>query len=497
MAVDYTNVINERVQGCKTTYNAMVSIFSDLGVPGFIAQAVSALVAGLIAAGSILYVLVLLTFVSLGTTVAQFVLDTIKAIREDGAGDFAAVTGEAMGEFFGADTSNIDFSAGKTPQDAANRAKQLGDLLVSTMQNAIGDQPITDVSQGAAGAKALAGFGMNFATSNAFISMMLEVLSDERLSDFAKLGEDMTRVVGLSRLTHQALRPLVRNGIETPYDRAMRATYRPDLIAPAELVKAFLAGRIQESDCDRWLAEHGYSDTFVTELKAQHTPDLKAEEIDLLQALGAFDTTTSSGQLKAQGLPDSIAGWRMQVLEWKRLEKLRDRILAYVYDQIKQGYLPSLAMNDAVAKLKLPQDEADLWIAAVGYFENIPRKRLSQGEILFLYEAAQITLTDVQSWLVSEGYSYADQQFMLTFFELKAAAAASSRTGGAAAKAANLHKEHIAYVTDEITGLWGRSPTTAELSYWVTLLDNGQRTKHDFTTELKSLDTSGPAIPPA
>ena len=81
---------------------------------------------------------------------------------------------------------------------------------------------------------------------------------------------------------------------------------------------------------------------------------------------------------------------------------------------------------------------------------------------------------------------------MLTYFRLKLIQAGHSTS---AARAANLHKEHTAYVTDEITGLWSRPPTPAELNYWVTLLDAGQRTKHDVVTELKALPTTGPAMP--
>ncbi|MGB9105627.1 MAG: hypothetical protein WCC59_12770 [Terriglobales bacterium] len=61
---------------------------------------------------------------------------------------------------------------------------------------------------------------------------------------------------------------------------------------------------------------------------------------------------------------------------------------------------------------------------------------------------------------------------------------------------AHLHKEHVAYVTDEITGIFSRPPTKAELAYWVNLLDTAEGTKHDFVTELKALPTTGSAIPP-
>jgi hypothetical protein len=326
--------------------------------------------------------------------------------------------------------------------------------------------------------------------------MIVELATDDKLSNFAELGEDIARALGLGRLTRQALRPLVRNAIEHPYDRKMRATYRADLLGPAELVKEFLAGRISESDCDQWLAEHGLSDTFIAATKAQHTPGLHAQEIEELQALGVIDSTSGAGQLKADGIPDSIVGWRLQLLTWKRLAHLRDRVLNSQLHQISAGFADPIDIDKWLQEFGIPADEQTLWRQAAGLAAERTRKRLSNAEMLFLYEAAQITDLDVEAWARAEGYSPEDVQSIVAIFQLKAAAAAHTTSGGAAARAAHLHKEHIAFVTDEITGLWGRKPTTAELNYWVTLLDTAERTKHDFVTELKGLDSSGPAIPP-
>lgn len=495
MAVDWNASIDEGVQAAKGSYHAMVTLLSDLGVPGWLAQAVAAVVAGVVAIGRVLYIIVLFTFVSVGSTLVTAVLQVIKAIRQDGAADFAAVTGEALGEFMAIDTKEVDFDTGKDPAASLNRAQQLGSIFVDMMQQQFGKGGPQSPDDAETAAKALAGYGINFATSNTFLSWMIELGTDGKFGDFDKLGEDIARTIGLGRLTRQALRPLVRNAIEHPYDRKMRATYRPDVIAPPELVKEFLAGRMTETDCDRFIAEHGYSDDFISAIKAQHTPDLKPEEIEHLAALGAFDSVTAAGQLKAQGLPDSIASWRTQLLTWKRLDHLRNRVLGEVLAQINSGFAQAIDIEKYLAQFAIPADEAELWRIAAGVAQERTRKRLSQGEMLYLYEAAQITLADVQNWLRSEGYSLEDQQTLLTWFELKAAAATHTTSGGAAARAAHLHKEHVAFVTDEITGLWGRKPTTAELNYWVQLLDTSERTKHDFTTELKALDTSGPAIP--
>lgn len=497
MAVDWNGSINEGVDAAKGTYHALVTLATDNGVPGFIAQAVAFSVASLVAVGRILYLLVLFSFVSLGTTLVTACLQVIKAIRQDGAADFAAVTGEALGEFMAIDTAEVDFAVGKTPEASLRRAQQLGDVFLDMMQKQFGPGGVQSPEDGEKAAKALAGYGINFATSNTFLSWMVELGTDGKFGDFDKLGEDIAGAVGLGRLTRRALQPLVRNAISHPYDRKMRALYRPDILAAPELVKEYLAGRMSEAECDSFLAQHGFSDEFIAAIKAQHTPSLPAADIEHLIALGAIDETSGRGQLKEQGLPDSIAAWHLQLLTWKRLSHLRDKILSEVLSQINSGFAQPIEIEKYLTSLQIPSDEAALWRQAAGLAAERTRKRLSHADVLFLYEAAQITDVEVENWARAEGYTEEDVQQVVNTFRLKAAAAAHSKTGGSAARAAHLHKEHIAYVTDEITGLWGRSPTAAELNYWVNLIDTGERTKHDFTTELKALDTSGPAIPQA
>src|SRR5208283_110452 len=166
--------------------------------------------------------------------------------------------------------------------------------------------------------------------------------------------------------------------------------------------------------------------------------------------------------------------------------------LTELLPSIKSGFLPPSVMDDTLQRLQLPADEAALWKSIAYSWENVYRKRPSQAEMLYLYESSQLTDLDVQDWLKLEGFSPSDQERMLTYFRLKFLAVTQPAS---AARQAHLHAEHIAYVTDEISGLWSRPPTPAELTYWVQLLDSSQRTKHDVVTELKALPTTGPAKP--
>jgi hypothetical protein len=145
MAVDWNGTIDEGVQAAKGTYNALVTLATDAGVPGFIAQAVAFAIASIVAVGRVLYILALFTFVSIGTSLVTAVLQVIKQIRQDGAADFAEVTGEAMGEFMAIDTAQVDFAAGKDAAASLKRRAAAGRSICGYAAGAIRQRrpPIT------------------------------------------------------------------------------------------------------------------------------------------------------------------------------------------------------------------------------------------------------------------------------------------------------------------------------------------------------------------
>jgi hypothetical protein len=78
-------------------------------------------------------------------------------------------------------------------------------------------------------------------------------------------------------------------------------------------------------------------------------------------------------------------------------------VLSAVFSQISEGFLAPSDLDPIMARLGIPADEQELWRLAAGYAGERTRKRLSHGDILFLYEAGQVTLVEVQQWAKDEG----------------------------------------------------------------------------------------------
>jgi len=412
--------------------------------------------------------------------------------RHDITHSFDKVAVEVVNEFLGTELDESVMQTGKGGDETIQKANAIGKAVLDRLEKEFSGTHYLSRGPGASAAATFAGYGVNFGIQNAIISLLGACMPELPLDDIRELGVEIAQNLGLGRLMRVALRPLVQTLIATPYTHELNAKYRPTLLADAEALAAWHAERVSRDVVQGWLQSQGHADAMITERLEQTKQRLNAAEWNTLTALGKQSQDPAAYDDQAKGMDDDWVALRQSVHTWQRLASLRDRALTEVLPSIKSGFLPASTIDGLTQRLGLPADEAALWRTIAYAWENVPRRRISQAEMLFLYESAQVTDDEVETWLKAEGFSDSDVQLMLTYFRLKLVQAGHAAS---AARAAALHKEHIAYVTDEITGLWSRPPTAQELNYWVNLLDSAQRTKHDFVTELKALPTTGAARP--
>ncbi len=442
------------------------------------------------------YATALATFRTLSGTLSQM-LGFITEAKQGGQSGLLDFIAAALSDALLIPLTAADIPIGQGAQAQATVNTALGKKFIDALKTFFGaGGPVTSQSAESA-ASALVGLGMQMSGNAAFLGILGGLMPQVHLDELKEATEMLEKSLGLNRLVRLALTPLIQQTIQLPLTRSYAAQYRQAILGAGELARAVLADRMSGDTANQLLQQHGLSDDQIAELIEQHTPRLKDEEWELLKALTGSPPEADWNTDVANGASADIIAARQQTLAWRRLSPLYSRVLGEVVGKINNGFLQPSDLEKYLSSFAIPTDEANVWRQVAGAVSEVPRKRLSQGEMLFLYEAAQISLEDVQLWLQAEGYSPTDQQQMVNFFVLKAAAASNTKTGGAAAKAARTHIEHIAYVTDEITGLFSRPPTAAELTYWVNLLDLSERTKHDVETELKALPSTGSAIPPA
>src|SRR5215472_12862024 len=125
--------------------------------------------------------------------IALEVVKIISEVRSAGGQEFAQIAAQVMGEFLGVDIDPGTIAPGQGPAAAAQRASTVGSAFLSMLtQSMQGTGPI-DPEDGEANAKRFVGYGINFGATNALMSIIAELVSDEHLTQLHELGDGVAR----------------------------------------------------------------------------------------------------------------------------------------------------------------------------------------------------------------------------------------------------------------------------------------------------------------
>ena len=340
--------------------------------------------------------------------IALEVVKIISEVRSAGGQEFAQIAAQVMGEFLGVDIDPGTIAPGQGPAAAAQRASTVGSAFLSMLtQSMQGTGPI-DPEDGEANAKRFVGYGINFGATNALMSIIAELVSDEHLTQLHELGDGVARDIGIGRLVRQAIMPLVHVAIAQPYTRFVNAKYRGKELSVGEYTLGLNSRRLAERDVDRSLAELGYSDEYVTELKLQHAPKLTLHEVDALLRWGKLDQAGAIAALVAQGWPEDHAQQKLDALHLLQADREE---LAYAAELLKLGQdrmVDQETFASLLGRLHLSDEEKQGLANRLGVYLDSHHKPLALAELVFLQERNLITGEEVTAWTQQQGYSPSD-----------------------------------------------------------------------------------------
>jgi hypothetical protein len=433
------------------------------------------------------------TVLSAFADIVSLAVDEITQVKKAGGPGLHDLIAALLSDSLLIEVAPEDIPNGAGPQGQYRINAALGGKFLNQLKVFMGaNGPVTGDSA-EAGASALLGLGMQMSVNTGLLAILGGCVPGCHLDELKEIGEMLEKSLGLGRLNRQALRPYVRNLISQPLDRKMRAKYRQDIIGPAEVVQAMNSGRMSQAEAHQLLAEHGYPDEQIAEIIAQKTPRLSAEELFILGTFHEVPGDSALNTLIADGIPIGTATARLRTLQLKRAFAVQDRFIHEVDKRVEDGHIDAATGSTLLQGAGLDESELRQYQQKWAFATNTPRKRLSQADMLFLYEASQVTISEIGEWATAEGYSPQDVVNIQILFELKATAAARGKGGSTAAAAVHVHAEHVAFVRDLFQAEYQRDPSPAESQGWVALLDTKSRTKGDVKTEIKA----DPNPPPA
>jgi hypothetical protein len=419
----------------KKIYDAIVSHVSATFIPSWVTQLIAGVLTDFCMVLPICLAVVVQGVVGLGSFTATTFLQLVGEIRTKNSGDVNAVIAASVNELLGTSISAGQLPGGGSSPPGIDNLGALGDAVVGQFEKALGGLQPVSPEQGAANARKFAGFSLNFALSEGFLSILTEAASLGFLKEFHELPDAVRSSLGLGRLQRAALAPLIRNCISQPYDLYLKGLLRPDRLSEGQLVRALRAGDIQEAEVRQQLAQKGYRDSDIDILLKDLTAKIAASELSILVRYGDLTLDQAIAKLTAGGMDADAAKLLLKSQSEAKADTQVGGILSDLEAAYTDGFIDQMIFDAILSKLPLSDDEEQMYRLKVGAHMERPRKRISFAQLKAGIVAGFADFTYVDTWLNAEGYGHEDQM-ILTMEIIQAMDSAAAKAKAHAATAA-------------------------------------------------------------
>lgn len=414
--MSFNDKFAEGKEAAKAAYELTDSFLCEMKVPPFLRAPIAAIPATLILAIGLVYAAFTAFIIKSAAPVAGAILRLISEVRKEGLPELGQLSAEALSEFLGTEVSAEDIPDGTGKHGNLKQVQAIGGKLHEVLTHEFAPDGVVTPQSAEMGARAFSGFNIRFSVANAFISIMSEMLSDEHLTQFRELGVEVAQNLGLGRLHRQALKPLIRNLIEEPYDQLLRHRYRPDRLGDRQYVRAMLAGKITPEACRAELAYKGLRDADIEHAISEYTTRNADIDIHRLYRWGIITKEQAIQQLRDDGLSLEYATQRLTAIELSRTDSKVNEYVNVLEQQLVDGVLSLDAFNNLLERCPLSENEKQWERNIVGLKLDSVRKQLTWAQVKAAYIDAFITLDYVDRWLEREGYG--DEESLVLELEL-------------------------------------------------------------------------------
>jgi hypothetical protein len=272
-------------------------------------------------------------------------------------------------------------------------------------------------------ARAFLGFAMSFAVREGntdFFASLLPFGIGEGFKDYA---EDLSKSLGLGRLTRLALKPIFQNLVAIPMTWAFNKQYTPTLLSAGESVRAFNSGLFSGDELNEELSRHGYSMERRNALQAFHSKYPPESDLFLLELIGQLPNSEHRNTLKRIGYNDDNITLLLKAEDNHTKRRLSLHITELLIHPLLAGTIDLATYTSVLNRFTFSdQERIDLTGFATELLQH-PRKRLTWAQVTTAFVDGIYSVDDVANWLHTEGYSQDDIATMLQIDLLKLKAA--------------------------------------------------------------------------
>jgi hypothetical protein len=315
----------------------------------------------------------------------------------------------------------------------ATQTEQGGVFHVSP-GSGVGGLPATPITpeSGMNAARAFLGFAMSFAVREGNTDFFASLIPFGIGEGYKSYAEDLSKSLGLGRLTRLALKPIFQNLVAIPMTWALNKQYTPTLLGADQAVRAFNAGLYTGDELNEELARHGFSMERRNALQAFHSKYPAESDLFLLELAGLLPNSEHRNTLKRIGYSDDNITLLLAAEPLHTKRRLSLHLAETLIRPLLTGLIDLPTYTSIIGRFTFSDQER---VDIVGFATELlqhPRKRLTWAQVTTAFVDGIYSVADVASWLNQEGYSQDDIATLLQIDLLKLKAAQAK----AAAKAA-------------------------------------------------------------
>jgi hypothetical protein len=420
-------------------HDTLITLCTSWNMPRFVSDLVAGAAAVFVFVLAFIVLIVMQTVIAIGSWLAGAFLELLSTARDENKENINDLLAETVNEMLGTNLQGSELNSGTGGAASMAENQTIGSSILGIFEEGFGGGGPVSPQQGADNARKFAGFAVNFATSQGFLSILAEAASIGFLKEFHELPDGLMRSLGLGRLQRLALQPLIQNAIQKPYQKYCMSQYRPTALAEAQIVKALHGGLISDADARTNLAELGYSDDLMDFVLSDFAQKLPLSDLVLLLNNGSITSDDVINNLTLAGMPEDQAKLQLLATDLAAAKTQQLSLLSWAESSYVAGYLDQATYNKIVSNLALSDLEEQNFRARVGYIQETPRARVSFAEVKTAVVDGIVDFSYLDTWLAAEGYD-SQSNLILTFEVLQAIKTAENKVLFAKYKAAVLQK---------------------------------------------------------
>ncbi|MGC9969430.1 MAG: hypothetical protein ABSE56_02450 [Bryobacteraceae bacterium] len=411
--------------------------------------------------------------------------------EEGNQAEFGELAANSISNLFGVSVSPGAMGARGQVGSRTQVYGQVGAAVMNAMVGAGGMKGSGTLTPGTGPAEQYLGAVTHLAIEGWIEEWLVDATSLHVLGRFGELKDTLEHVLGIGRLSHEALKPLMQVILQTPLTWDLMKRYRPTLLGVAQAWQQYVRGKWSLDQVQEELARQGYdSDRTEAALNSQRVR-LGPSELDYTVARDYYSFDDAVQCLVDQGYEKAVATDTLNLLADKRCDAWRRRIV----DQLITAFgNQDIEQPDFVALMQatdLPKREQDYARILAAHILECRRTRLTLAQIATHVKNGIQTVDDFRNRMVELRYSTDDQtalELELLYEVKNAADAAAAKKAIAEQKAAAAAAKTAAAEAKRQAALAALELKKVSLAREEELVTRGIRTLDSYSQWLRDHD---------